>query len=253
MSRERSLWPREHGAYAQLGAPLVAALVIRPPTLVAGLLAAAAVLAFLANEPLLVLLGHRGARLRQTAGARAWRRTLGLGGAALVAGGVGLALADHATLAVVPVPALFAAVLIALAWEKLQHSVIGESVAAIALPAAAVPVAVASGLEVRAALLIWAAWSIGYVATVIAVHRVIARHRCARAAADVAAAAALIACALGCAALVAADPIAALALPLVALSAALVVRPPRATRLRAVGVALVIASVATLTLAPLCA
>jgi hypothetical protein len=63
----------------------------------------------------------------------------------------------------------------------------------------------------------------------------------------------LIACAIGCAALVAADPIAALALPLVALSAALVVRPPRATRLRAIGVALVIASVTTLTLAPLCA
>src|SRR5262249_5958355 len=50
----RSLWPREHGAYAQLGAPLATALARQVPTVPAALLAAAACCAFLANEPLLV-------------------------------------------------------------------------------------------------------------------------------------------------------------------------------------------------------
>jgi hypothetical protein len=55
----RSLWPREHGAYAQLGAPLATAIAMQAPTIGALALASAACLAFLANEPLLVVLGHR--------------------------------------------------------------------------------------------------------------------------------------------------------------------------------------------------
>jgi hypothetical protein len=71
MTHGRSLWPREHGAYAQLGAPLLCALLVRAPTLPAILLASGAVFAFLANEPLLVLLGHRGRRMLATESGRA--------------------------------------------------------------------------------------------------------------------------------------------------------------------------------------
>ncbi|HET7503266.1 MAG TPA: YwiC-like family protein [Kofleriaceae bacterium] len=67
-SRVRSLWPREHGAYVQLLAPLATAMVATRPTIAGAAIAAGACLAFLASEPLRVLLGARGARLQETAG-----------------------------------------------------------------------------------------------------------------------------------------------------------------------------------------
>src|SRR5437868_1047392 len=58
----RSLLPREHGAYFQLGIPLIIAYLRCAANLAMVELTAAAALAFLANEPLLVVLGHRGRR-----------------------------------------------------------------------------------------------------------------------------------------------------------------------------------------------
>src|SRR5688572_32010037 len=106
MARQRSLWPREHGAYAQLAAPLLTALVVVRPTVAAGLLAAAACCAFLANEPLLVVLGHRGKRMREQAGTRAARRLALLASLAAAMGIAGLVLAPHslAIAALVAVP-----------------------------------------------------------------------------------------------------------------------------------------------------
>jgi hypothetical protein len=57
---QRSLWPREHGAYFQLALPLIAAHLLRAPTVAMAALTAAACLVFVAHEPLLVVLGHRG-------------------------------------------------------------------------------------------------------------------------------------------------------------------------------------------------
>ena len=45
-------WPREHGAYVQLLAPLLAALVAGRPTVAAGAWCVAAIAGFLAHEPL---------------------------------------------------------------------------------------------------------------------------------------------------------------------------------------------------------
>ena len=73
MPSERPLVPREHGAYAEIAVPLVTALWMRPPTLAAVAWATAAVCGFFAHEPILVLLGRRGARTRQVRG-RAARR-----------------------------------------------------------------------------------------------------------------------------------------------------------------------------------
>lgn len=58
--RGAHLKPKEHGAYAILAIPLVTGLVAAGPTLVGGCIAAAAFTGFLAHEPLLVTLGHRG-------------------------------------------------------------------------------------------------------------------------------------------------------------------------------------------------
>jgi hypothetical protein len=211
------------------------------------LLTVAAVCAFLANEPLLVVLGHRGPRLRENEGARARRRLIVLGAVAAACGGIGLARVSSTTLQLAALAMAPVAVLLVLAWRRGQHSLAGEIVAAITLPGACAPIASASGVGVHDALLLWAAWSAGYVASVLAVHRVIARNRHAASVVDGVIAVGL---AGGIAAIVLVAPRSfVLALPLVAMSAALVVRPPGARHLRAIGVGLVIATVASICIA----
>lgn len=130
--------------------------------------------------------------------------------------------------------------MVILAWIRAEHSWQGELLAAISLPAASVPVATGSGLAWQDAALIAFGWSIGYACSVVAVHRVIARHRRAATWRDrcVAIALAAIAAAAGAFAL----PLVVAAVPLAALAAILAIRPPSAAHLRAIGVALVIAS-----------
>lgn len=244
-STHRSLWPREHGAYAQLAAPLVTALALRLPGPAAILLAAAACLAFLVNEPLLVVLGHRGRRMRETHGRRAAGRLAITASGAVLAGTAGLLLASRETLVVAGIAAIPAAIMFALAWKRSEHSLAGELVAVVALPGAAATVAVASGIGWQQATVLWAAWAIAYGCTVVAVHRVIARHRRAASAIDHVLAASIAAVTAGTIVLAAWSPLFTVAVPLMAISTALVIKPPRATYLRAIGVALVVASVAS--------
>ncbi len=53
----RSLWPREHGAYVQLLVPLLTALIATRGSAAGAAIAIGACLAFLASEPLRVVLG----------------------------------------------------------------------------------------------------------------------------------------------------------------------------------------------------
>ena len=236
----RSLWPREHGAYAQLGIPLTVALVARPPTWAAALLATAAVLAFVGHEPLLVVLGHRGARVREAEGARARARLAVLASAAAIAGGAGVALASPAAREMIAIAAIPTIALIALAWRRAEHSLAGELVAAVALSGAGAPVAVAAGASIDAALAVWSVWALGYAASVVAVHQVLAhQRRRGRRPADH-----LVALGLAGTGVLAASASPA-ALPLVAIAVAVAVVLPPARRLRAIGVALVVASAAS--------
>ena len=73
------LKPKEHGAYAILGIPIVTSLVITGTTVVGVSVAAASVAGFLAHEPLLVAWGHRGSRAKQSTPSAAKRLTLLLG------------------------------------------------------------------------------------------------------------------------------------------------------------------------------
>jgi len=241
--KARSLWPREHGAYVQLAAPLATALVATTPTCAGAALALAACLAFLASEPLRIALGDRGTRQRERAGQRAWRRFAVLAAAALAAGAAGMLLAPAPARVLAGVVALPGALVLALSRRGAIHTATGECVAASALAGAAAPVAVANGMPPAGALVIWGAWSVGYATTVVAVHRVLAHHR--RAGAHGAAGSAL-AVGAACVALVALGwraPAAWFASPLVALAAAIVVHPPRATRLRAIGVGFLVSSI----------
>ncbi len=238
----RSLWPREHGAYAQLGAPLLTSLLLGLPSLPALSLAFAACLAFVANEPLLVVLGHRGARIRATHGTRARTLLAVTAVGAAVFGAIGLLAASPPTLAIAGLTMVPAGGLVACAWLRREHSLAGELLAAVALPGAAAPVAVASGLNVPHAIAIWCAWSVGYACSVAAVHRVLARHRRPVTVVDRVLFAALVGVIGGTVAIATVAPVALVALPLAAIATILVLRPPAARRLRAVGVALVLAS-----------
>lgn len=243
----RSLWPREHGAYAQLATPIAAALAVRTPTWPAVLLAVAALGAFLANEPLLVVLGHRGPRMRETDGARARRRLVLLATVALICGATGLVLAPHASrlaAAAIAVPVL---ALIAFAYRKAQHSLGGETLAALALPSAAIPIALASNVPEESAILLGSSMAFGYAGSVVAIHRVLARKRVRWH--DFVLLAIAVAAIAGLVLLAFEWPVTSVAIPLLLVSAALFVRPPHARRIRAIGVALVVASVVSLGLA----
>jgi hypothetical protein len=235
-----SLFPREHGAYAQLAAPLVAAFVTFGVTLASALLAVGACLAFVANEPLLVVLGHRGKRAKDTHASRAKRWLAVLAPAAAVAGIAGLVLAPASRFAAALV-GIVALVLLGFAWRKQERTFAGELVAAIALTGAAAPVAVAAGATTNHALGIWAAWAIGYALTVLAVHRVIARHKRPASRADAIAMVAAIA-------IIGAVVARALwiALPLATCALVLIVVAPSARHLRPIGFILVGASLISL-------
>jgi hypothetical protein len=241
----RWLLPREHGAYFQLGIPLITAYLRCAANLAMLELTAAAALAFLANEPLLVVLGHRGRRRYEQAGDRARLRLAVLVPAALALAALGLWRAPWPAAAVAAIVAVPAIAVFALAWRRAEHTCAGELVAAVALTGAAAPVLVAGCMAPAAALAIWLGWSLGFAATVLAVRRVIARaRRQARGPRPVGRllAPGLVAAAVACAMIGERVPGVAIAAPLAALAAVLVIAHPAATRLRAIGVAIAVAA-----------
>lgn len=191
----RSLAPREHGAYGQLVVPLVTALVMGRltamesqaapspgapsghPGVAAALLSIASVAAFLAHEPLLVLLGQRGPRARRTGSSRALRVLAGLGAALLLAGGAGFALAPPVARVAVTVPLALAAIVALLIAREQEKTAAGEMVAAAALSSAALPVALASGVAPACAWGAWGAWTLAFAAATWAVRATIAHNK----------------------------------------------------------------------------
>ncbi|HEX7835944.1 MAG TPA: YwiC-like family protein [Kofleriaceae bacterium] len=244
MSR-RSLWPREHGAYFQLAIPLAVALAVHAPSIASAAWAAASCLAFLAHEPLLVTIGRRGPRLQSAEGSRARLRLAVLGGGAIALGIVAVVLAPTPAIAVAALSLVPVAAVIALAWRRAEHTLLGEVIAAIALTGAGAPVLVASRAAPPRALAIWLGWAAGFAASVVAVHRVMARHKRPASSVDRALAAGLIALAALCIATAARSPASLLAAPLVSFAALLVIAPPPASRLRAVGIAIASAGAAS--------
>ncbi len=105
-SPQRKMVPREHGAYAELLFPIVSVFLGGAPTTSTWLLAIGAIAVFLANEPLLVLFGQRGTRMKREESGRAKRALLIFCMVALVAGIAGLLLATRPVQYAVGVPLL---------------------------------------------------------------------------------------------------------------------------------------------------
>jgi hypothetical protein len=152
--------PREHGAYAELLFPIVTVFLGGSPTMASWLLAVGAIAAFLANEPLLVLVGQRGTRLQRSEGDRAKRALLIYSMFALLAGVSGIVMAPRPAQVAVVLPALLGGTLILLAVQGLERSVFGETLAAAALSATAVPIGLSAGLDLTASLAIALIWAV---------------------------------------------------------------------------------------------
>lgn len=173
----RSLTPREHGAWGQLGVPLLTALALARPTLAAVAWATAAVLIFLAHEPFLVALGHRGPRALREDGARARRRLIALCAPGVILGVTGLAMAPPDARIALALPLMLGAAVTAFIFRDAERSIPGETVAAAALASTGVPVALCDGVPRASALGVWGAWLVGFALVTPAVRSVIVHAR----------------------------------------------------------------------------
>ena len=169
------LVPREHGAYGQLLFPLATALAIgnRGPAALA--LASACILAFVAHESVLVLLGHRGARAARERHAEAVAWLVVCVVFAAVAGGWALVFMSPEGRLSLALPATLALLLVPFIRARREHSTSGEIVAAIALSSCSVPVALAGGAPPASAAWCWLAFALAFVVATVAVRAVIVR------------------------------------------------------------------------------
>ncbi len=161
----KHLIPREHGAYAELGFPLLSGLALGSPGAAAWLFVAAAMLLFVANEPLVVLLGGRGKRLQQELAGPARRQLALLGGLGAAAGVAALWLAPPSARLLALLPAVFTLALVPVVLGGHLKSLRGEVVAAAAFSAMHLPVAAAGGVT---GVLLWGPAAMWFVTTVVA-------------------------------------------------------------------------------------
>lgn len=168
-----SLLPKEHGAYGQLALPLVTAFAVAGVNTPAVLLGLAAIAGFLAHEPILVLLGRRGARAKREEGrsAAAWlaittAMTIGAGAAAFWAVSPSIRWSFILPLG----PAALLATAIAAKQEK---SFLGETAAALAFSLAATPVCMAAGAPTTTALAVGTAFALVFVLGTLVVRAIV--------------------------------------------------------------------------------
>jgi hypothetical protein len=171
------LFPREHGAYGQLAFPLITSLAVAGFSTTALLIVLSVVAGFLAHEPLLVLLGRRGARAKRD---RHLAAVVGVIAAGTVALGAGLAAAWLATplirwsILLPLIPATMLAVAIVIEHEK---RALGEVAAALTFSLVAVPISLASGATLRTAISVGIVFASIFVTSTLAVRVVVLRVR----------------------------------------------------------------------------
>jgi hypothetical protein len=175
--RPRSLAPKEHGAYGQLGLPMIAALGAGRPGVDAVLLGASAWALFLAHEPVLVLLGRRGERPKLEQRSRAVGRLTALALAGALLGVAGLVLAPPPVRSAVVLPAILGAAFAATLVLGQERSLVGETLAALALSAVSFPLGIAVGLTPGGAARAWCVWALGFGALLVPVRSIGARRR----------------------------------------------------------------------------
>ncbi|MFO0696133.1 MAG: YwiC-like family protein [Polyangiales bacterium] len=171
------LAPREHGAYGQLGFPLLSALIAGRPTLASSCLVAATVAAFLGHEPLLVLLGQRGARAQREGATLARRRLVACGSLATVFGVLAVGMAQPVARVAMLVPLVAGLLLLPFVLAGREKTLLGELAAVVALTSPGLPTALCSGVALEPALTQSAAWVLGFGAATLGVRAALAERR----------------------------------------------------------------------------
>jgi len=172
--KQRPLVPKEHGAYFQLGVPLVTALAMGRPTGPACLFALAAMAAFLCHESLLILIGGRGTRARREEGRRAARWMAVLGTLAVACGAAAWVATAPLGLSFIPLfPLGMTAVVGVLIALRIEKTMMGQVLVGAALSSAALPVAWAAGVDPLCVVTVWIAWIIIAGVQTYAVHSII--------------------------------------------------------------------------------
>lgn len=169
--------PREHGAYGQLLVPVLTAMAMGQPTLAALALAISASAAFIAHEPLMILIGRRGVRARdaQRPKALTWLLLCGTASIGLGASGVARLPEAHRWTVLVPV-ALAGAAALEIARGR-ERSTSGEIVVAAALASVSFPVSIAAAVATAEALTCALAFMAAFVAATLGVRAVIGATR----------------------------------------------------------------------------
>lgn len=170
-----SLWPREHGAYAQISFPLLTALALGGLGLAPLLLIIAAVSLFLAHEPFMVLIGGRGGRTLREGWSAARKRLAMLLGIAGTSGLIGLVAAPPVARIGALLPLGLAGLLTPLIFSRKERTTVGELLVAGVLSTTLVPVALAAGVAVGPALIAAGVWAIAFALGTITVRSLIRR------------------------------------------------------------------------------
>jgi hypothetical protein len=246
--------PREHGAYGQMALPLITALATAGPSTGGALLTVAVVAAFVAHEPIAILLGQRGIRVQRERRAVAVGAAAGCAAVGAIAGVGSILVVEPAARWSILIPLLPAIVLGVTTLRAREKSWHGELAASLAFAGAAVPVSMAAGASLADAAVVAIPFALLFVTSTLAVRTIIVRVRGggnARATTltqrSVVAIAAVAAVALAWLAAVDALPTSTMAAAAPGLLMALAVsaRPPAPTRLRTVGWTLVGVSILT--------
>lgn len=232
-----NLAPKEHGAYAILGIPILTSLWIAGPTAIGLCVAVASVAGFLAHEPLLVALGQRGGRAQRTTPAA--RRRLGLRLSVTIAcGAVALVAGTPSVRIALLICAALAAVSFGIAIAGKHRTLGGQLAGVISLSAACLPILLAGAVSTSHTIEAWATWLIGFGATTLAVRGVIAAQKRQARAFPVVAIGGL---SVLVAALTYGDfPLPIASAPMIAMSWFLILAPPPAKQLKRVGWSLVV-------------
>jgi hypothetical protein len=158
--RGRSLLPREHGAYVQLAFSLSTALALGKLRSAQLLLTVAASAAFLAHEPVVVMLGERGGRAYDQVKERATRAAAALLAIAAIAGVAGWLGAPPLARGAVLLPLFLAALLVRLIFTRREKTATGELLLALTFSSALIPVALAGGVAPRPAAIASVVWAL---------------------------------------------------------------------------------------------
>ncbi len=171
------LMPREHGAYAQLGFPLLTGLILSggEPGAVAFTVSALAL--FLGHEPLAILAGVRGRRLQEQLREPARRRLLFLAGAALAGLVAAIGLAPPRAWMGAVLPGGMGLLLLPALGTRRMKSIPAEVIAAAVFSSSVIPLALCGEATLVRAGLAAAVWFGAILPAIFAVHAIKANLR----------------------------------------------------------------------------